>query len=140
MDLEYDSPAAYGLYGYIKAVADELGLTGDSWFVQLEPPVNAYIALDGHFPLYPGRDVALIWHEEHGWATAAEIDSGDDLLILSFLDNDVLPPPRAVARFARSAPGERRSVPPVLRGRNDDDGLAVRLAAYIPREITTTAG
>ncbi|MGV9301451.1 DUF6292 family protein, partial [Amycolatopsis sp. NPDC003676] len=31
---------------------------------------QAYVALDGHLPAYPGRDVALLWDEIHGWAAA----------------------------------------------------------------------
>jgi hypothetical protein len=47
MDLEFDFLAAQGLSRYVRLVAEELGLTGDCSFVQLAPPVNAYLAVDG---------------------------------------------------------------------------------------------
>jgi hypothetical protein len=142
MELEFDSPAAYGLRHYVHLVAKELGLTGESSFVQLEAPANAYIALDDRLPRFPGRDLALIWDEEHGWAIAVETHSAEDLIVQACLGHDVLPPPRVVAQFARSShnapPGQ--SVLPVLRHRDDRDDLEARLAGYLPHVSTTTAG
>jgi hypothetical protein len=142
MDLEFDSPAAHGLRAYVHLVAGELGLTGESSFVQLEPPANAYLALDDRLPRFPGRDLALIWDEQHGWALAVETHSSEDLIILSCLGNDVLPPPRVVAQFARDSHGDEvpsQPVLPVLRNIDDCDDLGTRLAAYVPDVITTTA-
>jgi Family of unknown function (DUF6292) len=133
MDLEFDFLAAQGLSRYVRLVAEELGLTGECSFSQLAPPVNAYLALDGHLPLFPSRDVALIWHEEHGWAAGIETHSGEDLILLSFLGDVVLPAPRVVAQFARSVLGEElpgQPEPVALRKADDDDDLRAQLVSY----------
>ena len=131
MDLDFDSPAANGLRRYIRLVADELGLTGESSYVQLEPPAHAYLAVDGRFKSFPARDVALLWDEEHGWAAGVETHSGEDVMVLAYLGKDVLPAPRTVARFVRSLSGEAGPVePPAFRRPGDHDDLETRLAAY----------
>nr|WP_042181409.1 DUF6292 family protein [Kibdelosporangium sp. MJ126-NF4]CEL12986.1 hypothetical protein [Kibdelosporangium sp. MJ126-NF4]CTQ98672.1 hypothetical protein [Kibdelosporangium sp. MJ126-NF4] len=142
MDLDFDSPAAHGLRHYVRLVAAELGLTGDSSLVQLEPPANAYLALDDRLARFPGRDLALIWDEEHGWALAVETHSGEDLIVQRRLGGDVLPPPRVVGQFARSSQDHALSgLPtlPVLRNSDDRDDLEARLVDYLP-DLTTTAG
>jgi hypothetical protein len=143
MDVEFDSPAAHGLYGYLRQLAGELGLSGESWFVQWEPPVSAYLALDDRIPLFPGRDVALVWDEERGWAAAIETYSGEDLVVLSYAGKDVLPAPSVVARFARGLidgelPGSPQPV--ILRTSTEHDDLEARLTAYIPADIIAPAG
>ncbi|MBP2326827.1 hypothetical protein JOF56_007212 [Kibdelosporangium banguiense] len=133
MDLYFDSPATYGLRYYLRVVADEIGLTGESSYVQLEPPVHAYMAVEGRLKSFPARDVALLWDEEHGWAAGVETHSGEDLMVLTYLGKDVLPPPRTVARFARALTGDRlpgQTEPPAFRDHTDPDDLETRLAAY----------
>jgi hypothetical protein len=140
MDLEFGSLTAQGLPRYVRLVADALGLVGESSFVQLEPPANAYLALDGRLSLFPTHDVALVWDEEHGWAAGIETSSGDDIVVLTYLGDDILPAPRVVARFARSVFGNElpgQPQPPTLRTVNDDDDLHARLAAYATWPMNT---
>jgi len=131
MELEFDSAAARGLSRYVELVAEALGLAGGGSLVQLGPPVNAYLALEGRTPLFPTRDVALLWDEEHGWSAAVETDN--ELVVLCYLGGEVLPLPAAVAAFARralAATHAGRAEPVVLRTADAADDLADRLADY----------
>jgi Family of unknown function (DUF6292) len=138
MDLDFDSAAARGLRCYIRMVAVALDLDAESASVQLEPPVSAYLALADRLPLFPTRDVALVWDEEHGWAAGIETDSGEEVIMLCYLDSDVLPEPSVVAQFVRGLSGERlsgRPTPPAFRSAEDRDDLRIRLARYARVEI-----
>lgn len=133
MELDTDTRAARGLRRYVRLVATALDLGAHGYFVQLERPVGLYLAVDGHLPRFPTHDVALTWHEEHGWAAGVETRSGADLLILRYLGREVLPPPRTVARFvhdlfAGRSPGQPD--PPAFRHVDDADDLPERLAGY----------
>ncbi|WP_408640371.1 DUF6292 family protein [Saccharomonospora xinjiangensis] len=92
-------PVVRGLRNYVRNVVETLGYSGDSSFVQSEP-LSLYLAVDGHFPEFPHRDVALLWDEERGWAGALETGCGEDLIVVSYLGDDPLPKPEAVAAFA----------------------------------------
>jgi hypothetical protein len=133
MELELDSLAAQGLSRYLRLVTDELGLASTGSYIQWEPPANVYLALHDRLPLFPTSDVALVWHEERGWAIGIETDASEDLIIMSYLPDDVLPAPRVVAEFARDiVAGEHagRSKLSMLRRRDDDDDLHARLIDY----------
>lgn len=133
MDLEYSSAAAQGLPRYVQRVAAELGLSGHGFFAQLEPPAHAYLALDTRVARFPNRDVALVWDEVHGWAVAVESRSGEDLVVLSYLGDDVLPDPDVVAARTRrilAGTDQARTTPPALREASDHDDLPARLARY----------
>jgi hypothetical protein len=116
-------------------VTEALGYTGHAFHVQLEAPVHAYIPLDERMPAFPGRDVALLWDERHGWCGAIETASGEDLIVLSYLGSDVLPPPRVVAAFALeliAGTGPGQAAPPAFREAAAADDLPARLADYAP--------
>lgn len=135
MELEPRSRSSRGLRRYVGLVTEALGYTGHAYHVQAEAPANGYLPLDGRMPAFPGRDVALLWDERHGWCGAIETASGDDLIVISYLGVDVLPAPRIVARFAEdliagNAPGQAE--PPGFRSMDADDELPERLAAYAP--------
>ncbi|PXY30238.1 hypothetical protein DI005_06035 [Prauserella sp. PE36] len=133
MELEQHGASARGLRHYVQLVREAMGLSGDSSCVQLEPPVNAYLALEGRLSSFPALDVALTWDEENGWALAVEARCCDDLLVLSYLDSGVLPPPRTVARFAAGmleGTLNRHPEPPRFRSAGSADDLPRRLAAY----------
>lgn len=88
------------LRGYLDAVARELGVGLESCTLDIDLPTSAYLAVDRRLPDFPDRDLALLWDEECGWAAAIETHSGEDLIIVSYLDTDtVAPPPKLVARF-----------------------------------------
>ncbi|NIH87479.1 hypothetical protein FHX45_004372 [Amycolatopsis granulosa] len=130
MYLEYEDAQARGLRRYVRLVTEALGLGGNAYFVQLDPPpANAYLALERRLPEFPDRDAALLWSEDTGWSLVVESHCGEDLIVLSYLGTDVLPAPRVVARFAEDlCDGTARGVldPP---GRDPVD-VRERLAAY----------
>lgn len=145
VDVDFDDVVARGLRGYVWLVADALGLRGESWYVKAECPANVYLAVDGRLPGFPDRDVALLWDEEYGWSAAVETHSGEDLIVLSYLGSEVLPPPRAVAEWVTDLlRGEHRGDPRPARLRTADaeDGLSGPLAAYasaLSASVTSTA-
>ncbi|UJW28487.1 DUF6292 family protein [Saccharothrix sp. AJ9571] len=141
MTIEFDFAAARGLPQYVREVAAELGLGSGSFFVQLDSPAHAYLAIDERLPRYPDRDLALLWDEEHGWALAVETASAEDLIVLAYLGGDVVPPPAVVARFACRPLGALRLTspePPVLRRAGDDDDLIQRLGRFTGAGILTS--
>ncbi|ANN22032.1 hypothetical protein SD37_25755 [Amycolatopsis orientalis] len=131
METYFGEAALLGLHRYVRRVSRELGLHGDAFCTQAEPMAGAYIALDRRLPDRPDRDVALVWNEQHGWALAVETTSGEDLIVVGYLGDELLAPPRSVAGFAREMlAGERtpRFVnPPPFK---DEGDLMRRLAAY----------
>jgi hypothetical protein len=64
------------LLQYLDTVAAVLGVGLESTTIDLDTPVSAYLALDHHLPAFPGRDLALLGDEEHGWSAAIETHSG----------------------------------------------------------------
>lgn len=119
-------PAITALRAYLAGVGRELGVGLESCTIDHDTPVSAYLALDIRLPQYPGRDVALLWDERHGWAAAVETHSGEDLLRYSHLGgNTVFPPPRVVADFVTTLHDqERRVTPPEIREATGLDDLA----------------
>ncbi|WP_290056543.1 DUF6292 family protein [Amycolatopsis solani] len=96
-------PAFVALTTYLADVTDALGIGLESCTVDHDAPVSAYVALDGHLPAHPGRDIALLWDERHGWAVAAETHSGEDLIVVRHLGGaTVAPSPARVARFVEA--------------------------------------
>lgn len=135
MELEPRSRSSRGLRRYAALVTEALGYTGHAFHVQTESPASAYIPLDERIPAFPGRDVALLWDERHGWCGAIETASGEDFLVVSYLGSDILPPPRVVARFAAdlvAGAGPGQAEPPAFRTLDSEDDLAERLATYAP--------
>ena len=115
---------ALGLRQYLLAVAGLLD--APAWFCEVDVPANAYVALDQRIPRYPDLDTALVWDERDGWAAAVESASGEDLVVLAYLGEDVLPPPAAVVAFVRELyadgyPG--RPDPPCFRRPGAADGF-----------------
>ncbi|GAB1516177.1 DUF6292 family protein [Actinophytocola sp. KF-1] len=135
MDLYFDDDSvSRALRRYVRLVNEALGLTGECWYVQADDAVSAYIALDRRLRRCPDRDVALLWDDSHGWSAAIETHSGEDLLVVAYLGQEVLPAPARVAAWVRDLFDRHRSldeplidVPPVF---GPDDGLAARLARY----------
>jgi hypothetical protein len=129
--------ALAALRAYLADVTNALGIGLESCTVDHDTPISAYVALDEQLPGYPGRDVALLWDEVHGWAAAIETHSGEDLIVLRYLGGPaVAPPPADVARFVRALREDDHRVgrldPPILRAAGDladlDTLLRVRSA------------
>lgn len=119
-DVDTDGRFHRALRTYLAAVARQVGVGLESCTVDLDLPSSAYLALDRHLPRFPDRDLALLWDEVHGWAAAVETHSGEDLIVVSYLDADtVTPRPETVSRFVRELRTGRRRMtrpdPPALR-------------------------
>ncbi|OAP24395.1 hypothetical protein A4R44_04786 [Amycolatopsis sp. M39] len=113
-------PASVRLWNYLAEVTGALGIGLESCTVDHDTPVSAYVALDGRLPAYPGRDVALLWDEIHGWAAAVETHSGEDLIVIRYLAGpSVAPPASRVAEFAAAVRDDDHRIgclaPPGLR-------------------------
>ena len=122
------------LRGYLHTVAAALGVGLESTTIDLDTPVSAYLALDQHLPAVPDRDLALLWDEEHGWSAAIETHSGEDLIVVSYLDCDtVVPPSDLVVRFVdgllRGHDRIGRPDPPAIRAADSRPRLAELLPA-----------
>lgn len=102
MDVDFDDTAGLGLRRYVHLVTEALGMTGECSYVDVERPLEAYIALEGRLTGFPDWDLALLWNEDRGWAVAVEADSGEDLLVLAHKGGDLVPPPQAVADWTRA--------------------------------------
>lgn len=96
MDWEFDDEAIRALRTYVSQVTRALGLSGECSYVQVD---SAYLALDGHLPGFPDRDVALLWDDARGWAIAVETDSAEPPFVLARLRGPVRPDPAAVAQW-----------------------------------------
>lgn len=112
------------LRGYLGAVAQRLGVGLESCTLDLDVPTSAYLAVDQTLPDFPDRDLALLWDEVHGWSAAIETHSGEDLIVVAYLDTTtVTPSPRLPARFLHElCRGHRRlgrTDPPALRVAGD---------------------
>jgi hypothetical protein len=108
------------LHDYLAEVATAVGVGMESCTVDQDTPVSAYIALDEQLPAHPGRDVALLWDETHGWSAAIETHCGEDLILVSHLGGPTVTPPAAqVARFVttlrHTCPRTSEAVPPTIR-------------------------
>lgn len=101
MELELYGAPAWGLRRYVWSVADTLGVGAGCCYVQLDPPVQAYIPLDDRLPRLPGSDVAVLWDSTHGWAVGVEDGIGADVVPLAYLGGDLLADPQVVADFVR---------------------------------------
>jgi uncharacterized protein DUF6292 len=131
-------PAFTALQAYLADVTTVLGIGLESCTVDHDSPVSAYVALDEHLPAYPGRDLALLWDEVHGWAAAVETHSGEDLIVLRYLGGPtVVPAPGRVAEFVRALRADDHRIgqlePPGIRAAT---GLADLDAALRARSTT----
>lgn len=127
---------AFGLLrDYVESVAAEFGVGLESCTIDEDTPVSAYVALDLSLPHLPDRDVALLWHEERGWAVGVETRGGEDVVIVRHLGESVCPAPARVARFVSTVrtetparPAENRSA--ILRRAGSHDELAELLREH----------
>lgn len=98
---DYDAYSR-GLRAYVASVATRLGVGMESCCLDTSRPSQAYLALDDRLDQFPGRDLALLWDEDLGWAAALEPAGREELEIVCRLYGDVLPDPGVVARFVTS--------------------------------------
>ncbi|GAA1290057.1 DUF6292 family protein [Saccharothrix xinjiangensis] len=117
---------AQGLAGYVKAVAEEIGVPHEGTEFEVSDTATAYLALaEGR-----GRDLMLVWSSEHGWSVAVETDPGEQPVTVAHLGSPLVPEPPVVARFVADVragePGR-----PELTVADDRRLLARRLRDYI---------
>jgi hypothetical protein len=135
MDTSVDSTVALsrGLAGYVRAVAKALELPTEGTSFEISDTATAYLGLAASWAQHPGRDLMLIWTEHDGWSLAVETRPTEHVLVIGHLDDDLLPPPSAVARFVtgtltgRGAPSRRLAR---VRREVDRGALAARLQQY----------
>ncbi|NUT53280.1 MAG: hypothetical protein HOV94_39245 [Saccharothrix sp.] len=103
MDWEFDDSEVRDLLAYVSEVTRAIGLSGECSCVQSDGSrLGAYLAVDGHLPGFPDRDVALLWDERRGWSVAVESDSAEPPFVLAALRGPVTPEPATVARWVDS--------------------------------------
>jgi hypothetical protein len=110
-----DGAFAAGLRGYVASVAEAVGVSVESCYVDTDEHASVYLAVDDRLADFPGRDVALLWDEERGWSVVVETASGEDLFVIAGLGTDPVALPAEVAhslklvvagvRRAQSDPG-----------------------------------
>ncbi|TVT49904.1 hypothetical protein FNH05_16490 [Amycolatopsis rhizosphaerae] len=100
--------AESALRAYVGAIAEAVGVAAESTCCTVSRSATAYIALDEHLPGFPDRDLALIWDDSHGWAAAIETHCGEDLIVVAYLGEDLVPPPRKVVAFRDGLVADRQ--------------------------------
>jgi hypothetical protein len=136
MDTENGSTRALaqGLAGYVRAVAEEIGVPTEGTGFEISDTATAYLGLARRWSERPGRDLMLVWSEQHGWSVAVEVDPTEAPMVVAHLGgDDLVPTPRAVAQFvtdvlADRRPAERCQTFPAI---SDRDSLAERLNRYV---------
>lgn len=101
-----------GLTAYLDAVSAAAGVGPESCTIDLDSPMSAYLALDGHLSVHPGRDTALLWDERHGWSFAIETHSGEDLILVACLGGELVPAPTRVREFVHTVRARTQRTPP----------------------------
>lgn len=133
MDGDESAPLWRALCRYVSEVAVAVGVGPEACCCSPDVRANAYIAVEHRIARYPKRDVALLWDEESGWSVAVETGCGEDLIVLRYLDGDVLPEPAVVARFLDGVVEGHSSGtvdPPTLRRIGARDDFVARLEHY----------
>jgi hypothetical protein len=132
-DPESDSAAALarGLAGYLRAVAEVIGVPPEGTTFEISDTATAYVGLARRWSQRPSQDVMLLWSEHDGWIVSVETDPGDPPVVVARLGGaDPVPGPDVVARFVTDAlagPGETPTTRPSVPSRRR---LAERLKGY----------
>lgn len=122
---------SHGLAGYLRAVADAVGVPAEATSFEVSDTATAYLGLARRWPERPGEDLMLIWSEQHGWAVAVETIPGAAPMVVAYLAGaEVVPAPDVVARFVTDVIASRRSGSPRPVFPKERRELADRLAQY----------
>ncbi|WP_051898818.1 DUF6292 family protein [Sciscionella sediminilitoris] len=125
----------WALRTYVHRVAAGFGLGPGATCCEVAELANAYIALATPAPHRPDREAALVWDQRYGWAFGIETYSGEDLLILAYHTEKLLPEPDAVVTFVKSVRAEPENYPtPADPPRFDTttEELTSQLLTYLP--------
>jgi hypothetical protein len=118
------------LAGYVRAVADAVGVSEEGTSCEVADTVTAYVALSRRSPRFPGRDLMLLWTSRQGWTLAVETAPAEPALVVSRLGGDAVPEPALVGRFVSqvvSAPDAGAWTPQPVRAARDRRDLQSRL-------------
>jgi hypothetical protein len=102
MDVDSDStlPLELGMAGYVRMVAEEIGVPAEATGFEISDTMTAYLGLAERYPERPGQDLMLVWSKPHGWFVAVETDPTEAPVVLGYLGgDDPMPSPCTVARF-----------------------------------------
>jgi hypothetical protein len=120
-----------GLRCYVHRIAAGLGIGAESVTTELADQPVAYLALPGRSPDHLDRDVALIWDDRHGWACGVETGCGEDMLVVAWYGEDVLPAPDDVVAFAKAFLVGQPAGQPTPPDPSSDVDLWTRLHGYL---------
>ncbi|MGM1061515.1 DUF6292 family protein [Saccharothrix sp. Mg75] len=124
-DVDDAALLSLGLAGYVRAVADEVGVPPEGTEFEVADTTTAYLALAER----AGPDLMLLWSGEHGWSVAVETRPSEPPVTVAHLGAPLVPPPGVVARFVSDVlagdPGR-----PELTVADDRHALARELAEY----------
>ncbi len=133
MDDGTDRTAALsrGLAGYVRAVAEAVGVPTEATSFEISDTATAYLGLTRRRSERPGDDLMLIWSERQGWAVAVEtMPEEEPMVVAYFAGMDVVPAPAVVARFVTDVVAGRRPGSPRPVFPSERHELARRLADY----------
>lgn len=122
-----------GMGGYLRAVADAIGVPAEGTTFEISDTITAYLALSRRWVMRPDQDVMLVWGEHDGWAVSVETDPGETPMVIArFGGADPVPEPDAVARFVTDALASRSAIVPPATAFTalDRVRLAERLTPY----------
>jgi len=126
-----------GLAGYLRAVAEAIGVPSEGTTFEISDTATAYLALARQWPGRPGRDLMLVWSERTGWTVSVETDPGEQPMVVARLGGrDPAPEPKVVADFVSEAVTRDSSVaagPPGSMETNRAH-LAEVLTRYVTRQ------
>jgi hypothetical protein len=124
----------HGLAGYVRLVAQAVRVPVEATGYEVSDTVTVYLALAQRWSRLPGRDLMLVWSQQHGWLVAVETDPVEPAMVIDYLGgDDVVPHPEEVARFVHEVVVGTR-VPracPAFPAGNGRAELAVRLWRYV---------
>ncbi|MEV6644223.1 DUF6292 family protein [Amycolatopsis sp. NPDC051371] len=96
---ELPSPEERALTAYVRAVAAELGVTGDDTGSEISELASGFVLLSERTPDRPLRELILTWDDRHGWELVTE----EDREFFAGFRGNLLPQPHEVARFVADA-------------------------------------
>ncbi|MFE0026651.1 DUF6292 family protein [Amycolatopsis sp. NPDC059021] len=124
---------ARALKGYVRAVADVVGVAPEGTSCEVTDTATAYLALTRRRPEYADRDLMLVWSERQGWVVSVETRPAESPIVLSRLGGDTVPAPEDVARFVTDVVGYRRGagLPVAVPGTENRRSQAERMNRYL---------
>ncbi|MGH3760585.1 DUF6292 family protein [Actinophytocola sp.] len=123
LDDMLEGPTRLGttLCGYVRRVADAIGVPPEATGYEVSDTATAYLALSQRWIERPDRELMLAWDERLGWYVGVETAPAEPPVVVGYLGGDAVQSPAAVARFVADAVAGRSTtlvrpvLPPVSR-------------------------